>query len=44
MDLAEKDINGIDRWISAMSDVSDPMLNLVDKFVKSQQASRDTFL
>lgn len=44
MKMADKDINGIDRWISAMSSASDPMLSLIDKVVKTTQLKRDTIL
>lgn len=37
----DKDINGMDRWISSMSDASDPLLSLIDKAVKTARASRD---
>lgn len=42
--MADKDINGIDRWISSMSDSSDPLLSLIDKAVKMTKASRDKTL
>lgn len=42
--MADKDINGIDRWISSMSDSSDPLLSLIDKAVKITKASRDKTL
>ena len=42
--MSEKDINGIDRWITAMSDASDPLLSIIDKVVKVQQGKRDTIL
>lgn len=41
MEKADKDINGIDRWVSSMSDASDPMLSIVDKAVKVAKAKRD---
>lgn len=42
--LAKKDINGVDRWISSMSDASDPLLSLIDKAVKVNKAKRDNVL
>lgn len=44
MKNAEKDINGIDRWIQSLSDASDPMLSLVDKAVKVSHRKRDEVL
>lgn len=44
MNLAFKDINGIDRWVSSLSDASDPMLSLVAKAVKSAHLRRDATL
>lgn len=44
LDMANKDINGIDRWISSMSDASDPLLSLIDKAVKTTKANRDRVL
>lgn len=41
LDMANKDINGIDRWISSLSDASDPLLSLIDKAVKVTQSKRD---
>lgn len=35
---ADRDINGVDRWISSMSDASDPLLSLIDKSVKVARA------
>lgn len=42
--MANKDINGVDRWISSMSDASDPLLSIIDKVVKVSKAKRDTIL
>lgn len=39
--VADKDINGIDRWVSSLSDASDPYLSLIDKSVKMARANRD---
>ena len=36
-----KDINFLDRYISSMSDASDPLLSLIDKIVKTTQNTRD---
>lgn len=44
MKMADKDINFLDRYISSMSDASDPMLSLIDKVVKSTQSKRDSVL
>lgn len=44
MKMADKDINFIDRYISSMSDASDPLLSLIDKVVKSTQFKRDSVL
>ena len=44
LSMAHKDIGGLDRWVSAMSDASDPLLSLVDKVVKVSQANRDKIL
>lgn len=44
MELAERDIGMWDRWVSAMSDSSDPMLALFDKAVKISKAKRDVVL
>lgn len=44
MQRAFKDINGVDRWISSLSDASDPMLSLVAKAVKSAHMRRDASL
>ena len=41
LEMAQKDINGLDRWISSLSDASDPLLSLIDKSVKMKQAQRD---
>lgn len=39
--LANRDIGGIDRWLSSMSDAADPLLSLIDKTVKVTKAKRD---
>ena len=44
LNTAYKDINGLDRWISSLSDASDPLLSLVDKVVKVSQGKRDRIL
>lgn len=44
MKMADKDINFLDRYISSMSDASDPMLSLIDKVVKTTQSKRDSVL
>lgn len=44
MDMADKDINGIDRWISSMGDSSDALLSLIDKAVKVSHSNRDNLL
>lgn len=44
MKMADKDINFLDRYISSMSDASDPMLSLIDKVVRTTQAKRDSVL
>lgn len=41
---AYKDIGGLDRWVSSMSDASDPLLSLIDKVVKVSQSNRDRIL
>lgn len=41
MNMAYKDINGLDRWISSLSDASDPMLSLLSKAVKATRSQRD---
>lgn len=41
---ASKDINGIDRWVSSLSDASDPLLSLIDKVVKISKNNRDEIL
>lgn len=38
---AARDINYIDRWVSAMSDADDPLLTFMDGIVKNQQYERD---
>lgn len=42
--LANRDIGGIDRWVSSMSDASDPLLSLIDKAVKVTKTKRDQTL
>lgn len=44
MEMAQKDINGLDRWISSLSDASDPLLSVIDKSVKVSHANRDRIL
>ena len=44
MKMADKDINGIDRWVSSMGDSSDTMLSLIDKAVKTSHSNRDVKL
>lgn len=44
MDIADRDLNGLDRWISSLSDASDPYLSLIDKSVKVARANRDVHL
>ena len=41
---AYRDIGGLDRWVSSMSDASDPLLSLIDKVVKVSQSNRDRIL
>ena len=41
IDHAERDINVIDRWFSALSDADDAYLVLFDSIVKNQQYERD---
>lgn len=38
---ADRDINYVDRWLSAMSDADDAYLTLFDSIVKNQQYERD---
>lgn len=42
--MADRDINGLDRWVSSMSDASDPLLSLIDKVVRTSQSRRDSEL
>lgn len=42
--MANKDIGGIDRWVSSMSDASDPLLSIIDKVVKVTKANRDSLI
>jgi hypothetical protein len=44
MDMADKDINGVDRWVSSMGDSSDTLLSLIDKAVKVSHSNRDAIL
>lgn len=44
LEMADKDINGIERWISSMGDASDALLSLLYKSVKVRKASRDAAL
>lgn len=44
MEMADKDINGIDRWVSSMGDSSDALLSLIDKAVKVSHFQRDSIL
>lgn len=44
MDMADKDINGVDRWVSSMGDSSDALLSLIDKAVKISHSKRDSVL
>ena len=44
LDMANKDINFIDKMISSMSDASDPLLSLIDKSVKVAKSKRDSIL
>ena len=44
MDMADKDINGVDRWISSMGDSSDALLSLIDKAVKVSHSNRLSLL
>lgn len=39
-----RDLGLLDRWISSMSDVNDPLLSTLDKSVKIAQAERDKVL
>ena len=41
LDHANRDINYVDRWLSAMSDADDAYLTLFDSIVKNQQYERD---
>ena len=41
LDHADKDINFVDRWLSAMSDADDALLTIFDSIVKNQQYERD---
>lgn len=44
LEMANKDINGIDRWISSLSSASDPLLSLIDNVVKVTKARRDKII
>lgn len=41
VDHADRDINLIDRWFSAMSDADDALLTIIDGLVKNQKYQRD---
>lgn len=41
LEHAERDINYVDRWLSALSDADDSLLVLLDSLVKNQQYERD---
>lgn len=41
LDHADRDINFVDRWLTAMSDADDPLLVMFDGIVKNQQYQRD---
>lgn len=41
LDHADRDINFVDRWLSAMSDADDALLTIFDQIVKNQQYERD---
>lgn len=41
VDHADRDINFIDRWFSAMSDADDALLTIIDGLVKNQKYQRD---
>ena len=41
LDHASRDINFVDRWLSAMSDADDALLTIFDSIVKNQQYERD---
>lgn len=44
LEHADRDINFIDRWLSALSDADDPLLVMFDSIVKNQQYERDVEL
>lgn len=44
IEMADKDINGLDRWVSSLSEASDPYLTLLDKAVKIARGNRDVQL
>lgn len=44
LEMADKDISFVDRWISSLSDASDPLLSVIDKAVKVSQLNRDSVL
>lgn len=44
MSMANKDIGGVDRWLSSLGDASDPLLSLIDKIVKNTKSKRDALL
>lgn len=41
LEMADKDINGLDRWISSLGDTSSPILSLMYKVIKTTHAKRD---
>lgn len=41
LEHADRDINFVDRWLSAMSDADDAFLTIIDGLVKNQQYERD---
>lgn len=41
LELADKDINGIDRWISSLGQASDELLAMIDKIAKYNEEARD---
>lgn len=44
MRMSEKDIGGWDRVISSLADASDPLLSLIDRVFKENEASKDKLL
>lgn len=41
LEMANKDISGVDRWVVSLSDASDPLLSVIDKVVKITKTKRD---